>query len=98
MGPRGAVLVGGGAWRIGVRQAALECGHSAPTPAEGEGGAGFGALDGNHYVLEQRAQQFLLVARRGRGGGPDASEVVTEGAQTFRVGGTQRARAPGLAV
>ena len=60
-------------------------------------GAGVGALDGNHDVLEQRAQQLLLVARRGGGGGPDASEVVTEGAKAFRVGGTQRARALGLA-
>jgi hypothetical protein len=60
-------------------------------------GAGFGPLDGDHDVLEQRAQQFLFVARRGGRSVPDASEIVTERTQTFRVGGTQCTRALGLA-
>jgi hypothetical protein len=94
---REAVFVGANPWRVGVRQADLEWGDGAAAPAQGEVRAGFGPLDGNHDVLEQRAQQFLLVARRGGGGVPDAREVVTERAKTFRVGGTHRTRALGLA-
>src|SRR2546428_411176 len=48
-------------------------------------GAAVVAIDGDHHILHERAQQFFLVAVRGGGGRPYASQIITERAEALGV-------------
>jgi hypothetical protein len=90
---REAVLVGPDPRWIRAGQTDLEFSDGAPTPAQREARAAFVTVDSHGHILQQRPQELLFVARRGRGRGPHASDIVTERAEALGVG-----RAEGLPV
>ena len=87
------VFVGAHRGRARARQAHVELGERAAAPAQLHQGAVLLAVHADADLLEQRAQQLLLVARRCRGGLPHARQVVAqaEKAAAFIVGQRMRA-------
>jgi hypothetical protein len=79
-----AVLVGSNARRTGA-QADMKFGDGAPAPAEREVRAALVALDGEHDFFQQGTEQLLLVTIGRGGSGPDALEIIAEGAEAFGV-------------
>jgi hypothetical protein len=85
-----AVFVGSNARRTRA-QADRKLGDGASTPAQGQVRAALVACHGEHDLLQQGPQELFLVAiGRGRSG-PDASEIIAEGAEAFGVDPVQNA-------
>jgi hypothetical protein len=83
---REAVLVGLDTGRIRAGQADLKFGDGAPAPAQREASAAIVAIDRDHHIVQERTQQFFLVAVRGGGGRPDASKIIAERAEALGIG------------
>src|SRR5262249_31620124 len=77
-----------------ARQAQVDFGQCTALPAQREVGCRLIALDLDNHLLDQRTQQLLPVAWRGRGCGPYGGEVGTEGAQAIAL--LDREHAPAL--
>jgi hypothetical protein len=70
----------------------IQFGQSATPPAQGQMGPVVVAENGDDDFFHQGAQEFLLVAGRGRGGEPDALEILAERSQRLMFAGGHRGR------
>jgi hypothetical protein len=72
------VLISADGGRPRARQGEIDLAERAALPAQREMGRGLVALDLDDDFFEERAQQLLAVARRGRGRLPDGGEIGPE--------------------
>src|SRR5437773_2890233 len=90
-GEREAVFIGPNAGRIRAGQADLEFADGAPAPAQRETSAAVVAIDRDHHILQQRAQQLFFVAVGGGGCRPCASKIIAKRAEALGIGRTKGA-------
>ena len=74
-----------------ARTIEFDLGQQAGPPAQGDPDMIFSARCKDHGLFEHRAQQLLLVARRGRGSVPSALEIVAESQDCIAICGIELA-------
>ena len=90
---RQGLFIGANGGRARARQMDIQFGQSAPAPAQGQMSPVVVTENGDDDFFHQAAQEFLLVAGRGRGGEPDALEILAERPQRLLLASGQCGRA-----